>query len=243
VPETTTNAGDLGYEPNGEAIGQMKSLKLLQRIAVSLLFSLAVPLLLKHFVNIHRLCQSVASAIAPNLYLGFYDVIHGGCLPDHVYLSIHTALAFSFLFPLFGSRLFPLAVAAGILMVCSRVFTGVHAWYHIGGGIAVAGQSYAVASALLLPKRKVFMKDDESTGQDVHTSVGLLMCPMIWLFGIQPIQYLVLAGTCAGLLIIHLILTGFRLPVIDLLLARLERTWALPGETVCKFTANLVGKI
>jgi hypothetical protein len=185
----------------------------------------------------------VASAIAPNLYLGFYDVIHGGCLPDHVYLSIHTALAFSFLFPLFGSRLVPLAVAAGILMVCSRVFTGVHAWYHIGGGIAVAGQSYAVASALLLPKRKVFMKDDESSGQAVHTSVGLLMCPMIWFFGIQPIQYLVLAGTCAGLLIIHLILTGFRLSVIDLLLARLERTWALPGETVCKFTANLVGEI
>jgi hypothetical protein len=128
VPETTTNAGDLGYEPNGEAIGQMKSLKLLQLIAVRLLFSLAVPLRLKHFVNIHRLCQSVASAIATNLYLGFYDVIHGGCLPDQAYLSIHTALAFSFLFPLFGNRLFPLAFAAGILIVCSRVFTGVHAW-------------------------------------------------------------------------------------------------------------------
>jgi dolichol kinase len=94
-------------------------------------------------------------------------------------------------------------------------------------------QLQLIAVSLLLLKRKVFMKDDESTRQAVHASVDLLLCLMIWRFGIQPVQYLVLAGTCAGLLIIHLILTGFRPPVIDLLLARLERTGALPEKDPC----------
>jgi len=79
----------------------------------------------------------------------------------------------------------------------------------------------------------MFTKNDESTRQAVHLSVGLLLCLMIRLFGIQPIYYLVLAGTCAGLLVIHLILTGFRLSVIDLLLARLERTGAIPENDPC----------
>jgi dolichol kinase len=48
--------------------------------------------------------------------------------------------------------------------------------------------------------------------------------------GIATASYFVLSGTCVGILIIHLILTGIKLPGIDKLLERLERMGVIPGE-------------
>jgi hypothetical protein len=68
-------------------------------------------------MDIHRPCQSTASAITLKLYLEFYDAIHGGYPPDHAYPRIHTILAFSFLFPLGLLRSDPSGLISTVLIL------------------------------------------------------------------------------------------------------------------------------
>jgi len=152
------------------------------------------------------------------------------CLPDYAYPSIHASTAFSFVFSFLGHAFFPLAYIIGLMVSLSRVYQGRHSWFDIGGGIAIAGLGYSIAEAIIIKEKNIIDREDERSRQAVHTSMGLLLCSMIWFLGIETTLYFVLLGTCIGILIVHLTLIGINLPGIDKLLDRFERKGVMPGE-------------
>jgi dolichol kinase len=143
---------------------------------------------------------------------------------------MHASTAFSLIFPLLGHALFPLTYVIGLLVSWSRVYQGLHSWPDIGGGIAVAGLGYGIAEMLVIKQKNIIYMPDERLRQVTHASIGLLLCLMIWFLGIETTSNFVLLGTCVGILIIHLMLIGFKLPGIDKLVERLERTGVITGE-------------
>jgi dolichol kinase len=189
----------------------------LRLLIVNLVASVVISILLKKLITILRPCQ-----LNPNLY--------SVCLPDFAYPSQHASTAFSFIFPFLGHALFPLTYVIGLLVGWSQVYQGLHSWLDIGGGIAVAGLGYGTAEMLVIKQKNIIYRTDERSRQAIHASIGLLLCLMIWLSGIETTSYFVLLGTCVGILIIHLTLMGIKLPGIDKLLERLERTGVIPGE-------------
>ena len=177
----------------------------------------AISILLKKVIAISRPCQ-----LNPNLY--------ATCLPDYAYPSQHASTAFSFVFPLLGHAFFPLMYIIGLLVSGSRVYQGLHSWFDIGGGIAVAGLGYSIAEAIVVKKKNIIYRDDERARQAIHASMGLLLCSTIWFLGIETTLYFVLLGTCIGILIVHLTLIGINLPGIGKLLDKFERKGVMPGE-------------
>jgi len=189
----------------------------LKLLIVNLIATLAISESLKGIIDIPRPCQ-----VEPNLYTT--------CLPDHAYPSIHASTAFSFVFSFLGHSFFPYIYATGLLISWSRVYQGLHSWFDIGGGIAMAGLGYSIAEAIVVKQKNIIYGDNEDSRQVIHVSIGLLLCLMIWLLGTQTALYLVLSGTCLGILIIHLTLIGFNIPGIEKLFGKFERLGAMPGE-------------
>jgi dolichol kinase len=177
----------------------------------------SISILLKRVIAIPRPCQ-----LNPDLY--------AACLSDSAYPSQHASAAFSFVFPFLGHALFPLIYLIGLLVSWSRVYQGLHSWFDIGGGIAVAGLGYSIAEAIVIKQKNIIYREDERSRQTIHVVMGLLLCSMIWFFGIETTLYFVLSGTCIGILIVHLTLIGINLPGIDKLLDRFERKGVMPGE-------------
>jgi phytol kinase len=189
----------------------------LKLLIITLIATAVISEVLKLIIDIPRPCQ-----IDPNAYTY--------CLPDRAYPSGHTAISFSFVFPFLGHILFPILYGIGLLVGWSRVYEGLHSWLDIGGGIAVAGLGYSIAETLVSRQKNVILGDNERARQLVHASVGILLCAVIWLAGIELASYLVLAGACIGIIVIHMVLIGIYPHGIDKLLAKLERSGALPGE-------------
>jgi phytol kinase len=189
----------------------------LKLLIITLIATALISELLKLIVDIPRPCQ-----IDPNAYIY--------CLPDHAYPSAHTSISFSFIFPFLGHILFPFLYCIGLLVGWSRVYEGQHSWMDIGGGISVAGLSYSIAEAFVIKQKNVIFGDNEQARQIVHASVGLFLCLMIWFAGIETTFYFVLIGTCLGIFLVHIVLTGIKPPCVDKLLDRLERRGAIPGE-------------
>ena len=193
------------------------SIERLQLLIVNLVATAAISILLKRIIDIPRPCQ-----LEPNLYTS--------CLSDYAYPSLHASTAFSFVFPLLGHAFFPLMYIIGLLVSWSRVYQGLHSWFDIGGGIAVAGLGYSIAEAIVVKRKNIIYREDERSRQAIHVSTGLLLCSMIWFLGIETTLYFVLLGTCIGILIVHLTLIGINLPGIDKLFDRFERKGVMPGE-------------
>jgi len=193
------------------------SIERLKLLIVNIVATTAISILLKKVIAIPRPCQ-----LNPNLY--------ATCLSDFAYPSQHASTAFSFVFPLIGHAFFPLMYIIGLLVSWSRVYQGLHSWFDIGGGIAVAGLGYSIAEAIVVKQKNIIYRDDERARQAIHASMGLLLCSMIWFLGIESTLYFVLSGTCIGILIVHLTLIGINLPGIDKLLDRFERKGVMPGE-------------
>lgn len=193
----------------------MERLKIL---VISLALAVAISTLLKIFVNIPRPCQ-----LDPSLY--------SACLPDFAFPSGHVGQAFSFVFPLLGQHvLFPLSFIIGILVSWSRVSQGLHTWPDIGGGIAIAGLSYAIAEAFVLRKKEIINRGDERSRKALHIISNVSVCLLIWILGIPTASNLILAGTCIGIFIIHITLTGINIPGIEKWLKNVGRDGEIPGE-------------
>ncbi len=186
-------------------------------IIVNLMVTIVVFSLLKRFVDVPRHYQ-----LEPNLYVTY--------LPDFSYPIGHVSMAFSFVFPLLGHALFPFSYLIGLIVSYSVVSQGMNSWFDVGGAIAVAGLSYNIAESFVFNQKKVIYKEDERARQAVHGCVGLSVCLMIWLLGIGETSHVVFIVTCIGILIVHLILMGFRLPYVDKLLDKFERGGVIPGE-------------
>jgi dolichol kinase len=189
----------------------------LKLLMITLIATAAISGLLKIIIDMPRPCQ-----IDPTAY--------AYCLPDRTYPSQHTAVSFSFVYPFLGHVLFPILYGIGLLVGWSRVYEGQHFWLDIGGGIAVAGLGYMIAETVVIRQKNIVLDGDERARQLVHASVGLILCAVIWFVGLEFASYLVLVGTCLGILIVHLVLVGIKFNAIDKLLDKLERRGALPGE-------------
>jgi dolichol kinase len=189
----------------------------LKILAINIVATAIIAALLQMVIPISRPCQ-----LEPNIY--------NMCLPSHAYPSIHASTFFSFVFPFFGHILFYLLYFIALLISWSRVYEGLHSWLDIGGGIAAAGLGYGIADMLVNKQKKIICRDDEKSRQALHLSIGLLLCLMIYLAGIEITAYFVIVGTLIGLLIINVALSGIKLPGIDKLLDRFERKGVIPGE-------------
>jgi dolichol kinase len=189
----------------------------LKLLAINAMATVIIALSLQMAIPIHRPCQ-----IEPNAY--------SICIPFNAFPSIHASILFSFVFPFLGQLLFLPLYAIALLISWFRVNEGLHSWLDIGGGFAIAGLGYNFAETLINKRKKIIFREDERGRQLVHASIGLILCSMIRLTGIETTTYFVLTGTCIGLLIIDLVLMGYRVPCIDKLLGRLERKGVMPGE-------------
>ncbi|HWQ19328.1 MAG TPA: hypothetical protein VN455_06070 [Methanotrichaceae archaeon] len=154
----------------------------------------------------------------------------GSIASVHAYPSLAAGSAFSFVFPLLGQVLMPLAFIAALLVSAFSIESGLSSWYDICGGLAVSGLSYSIAEGMILKHKKAVYKEDERPRKVLHAAVGLLFCAMIWILGMDIAALLLLAGTCLGILNIHLVLSGIKIPGTDLMMDKFERGGVLPGE-------------
>jgi dolichol kinase len=196
-------------------------------VIVTLLVTLALTLLMKGAIDIQRPCQAGQQVAAV-------------CPPDNAYPSLHTSLAFSFVFSLFGDILFPLVYVLSIIVGWSRILLGVHTWYDIAGGVATAGLGYSIASRLLERERVIKRGINERSRQMVHAALGVSICLVIWLFGTEMVILPMLGVIWVGLFLIHLKLVGIQVPGIDQMLRRFERTGVMPGEGSMYFALGVL---
>lgn len=94
----------------------------------------------------------------------------------------------------------------------------------------MAGLSYSIAEAIVFRKKEIINRNDERPRKAVHIISNLSVCLLIWLIGIPTVSYFVLAGTCIGILMIHLTLTDFRVPGVEKWLKSVGRKGEIPGE-------------
>jgi dolichol kinase len=144
--------------------------------------------------------------------------------------SFCASVAFSFVYPLLGQVLFPLAYVFGLLVGWSQAAKGIHSWMDIGESLAIAGFGYAVAEALVLRQKNAVNRGDERARKIAHILSNLSICLFIWLLGTQTIFYFVLVGTLVGILLMHLTIIEVRIPGIEQWLKTVGRKGEIPGE-------------
>ena len=144
--------------------------------------------------------------------------------------SVYVSEAFSFVFPLLGQVLFPLAYAVGLLVSWSQATEGMHSWMDIGESVAIAGFGYAMAEAFVFRQKNAINREDERARKTAHILSNLSVCLLIWLLGTQTISYFVLVGTLIGILLMHLTIIGIKLPGIEQWLKNVGREGEMPGE-------------
>ena len=171
---------------------------------------------LKVILPVERPCQMI-------------NPIPNHCPTNNAYPSGHASIAFSFVYPFLGSKLFFLFYPLAIIVGYWRVFSGVHTWFDIAGSIATAALGYSVAEAVMNKEKRVEHRMNEIPRQFIHISVGILMCIGIWVNLIWTF-YVILIGTIIGMLVIQLELIGLKLPVADYMLDKFERKGVVPGE-------------
>ena len=138
--------------------------------------------------------------------------------------------AFSIAFPLQGYVIFPLFYAVGLLVGWYQVAGGPYSWLDVGEGIAIAGLGYAIAEAIVFRQKKALNRNDERARKTLHVVSNLSACLMIWILGIKTTSYIVLLGTCTGILLMHLTLTGIKIPGIEEWIKNVGREGEKPGE-------------
>jgi dolichol kinase len=144
--------------------------------------------------------------------------------------SIPTSGAFSIVFPLLGQGIFLLFYFVGMLIGWHQVAGGTFSWLDVGEGIAIAGLGYAIAEAIVFRQKKALNRKDERARKALHVISNLFACLMIWILGIQITSYIVLLGTCSGILLMHLTMAGVNIPGIEGWIKNVGREGEKPGE-------------
>ena len=144
--------------------------------------------------------------------------------------SIPISGAFSIAFPLQGYGIFPLLYAVGLLAGWHQVADGTYSWLDVGEGIAIAGLGYAIAEAIVFKEKKALNRKDESARKTLHIISNLSACLIILILGIKTTSYIVLLGTCTGILLMHLSLAGTKIPGIEEWIKNFGRDGEYPGE-------------
>lgn len=97
-------------------------------------------------------------------------------------------------------------------------------------GIAIAGFGYAIAEAIIFRQKKALNRKDERARKSLHIISNLSACLMIWALGIWTTSYIVLLGTCSGILLMHLAMAGVKMPGIKEWVKNFGREGENPGE-------------
>jgi len=141
-----------------------------------------------------------------------------------------TSGAFSIVFSLLGHVFFPISYLIGLLVSWYEISGGQSCWLDLGEGIALAGLGYGIAEAIVFRQKNVIARKDERLRKGVHIISNLSACLFVWILGIQYTSYLVLMGTCIGILVMHLTMIGIKVPGIQGTLRNVGREGEIPGE-------------
>ena len=138
--------------------------------------------------------------------------------------------AFSFVFPFLGYVTFPLFYTIVLLVSWYQVSSGLFCLLDIGEGIAVAGLAYAIAEAIIFKHKKATDRKDERARKAAHIVSNLAACLLVWILGIHTASFFVLMGTCIGIPLMHLTISGAKIPGIEQWLKNVGREGEIPGE-------------
>lgn len=147
------------------------------------------------------------------------------CAGSCLYLEAAYALSLALL----GHRLFLPALLGSTFVSISGLSMGVQSLPDLGMGVSLAGLGFCFAERIA-SRRAVTFKANEVPRQAIHAAFGILFCLMILAFGTYISSGIILAGTLAGMLIMHLVQRGLRGSLIERLMRHLERGGAIPGE-------------
>ena len=204
-------------------------------LAAALLAAFAIAMLLKPLLAVPRPCQLGVPALV-------------ACPLDYSMPSIHTAIAFTLALCFIGRRSFWPLMAWALAVASSRLFLGVHTPLDIFGGLALAVFAVALAdrvvprAAVLHHRRrlKAGHQHHELKRKLIQIAFGLAVLAIASAWGISLAAPLVAGCLFIGLILFHLKSAGVRIPVVDLLLIRLERADAPPGLGALTFVSGLL---
>jgi undecaprenyl-diphosphatase len=206
-------------------------------IALSFLLALA----LKQALGVARPC-----AISPNAMLACPDTFS---LP-----SAHTTVAFGIVAASVGFQTFPIYFIWALLVALSRLFLGVHTIFDVSAGIAIAIFSAAVISSLGISDGAYSSKglftplgpahrkraSDEFARKIVQAIIGLSAAATGYFFGLEAALLLVTYCLAFGIVLFHLKSYRMPFPIIDSVLAWLERPGDPAGFGALNFFAGLL---
>lgn len=204
-------------------------------LVAALFAAFVLALLLKPLLAVPRPCQ-----------LG--EAVLIACPLDYAMPSIHSAIAFTLAICFLGRRSFWPLMAWALAVAFSRLFLGVHAPLDIFGALALAVFAVALAdrmvpeAAVLHHRRrlKAGHHHHELKRKIIQIAFGLAVLAAAIAWGIGAAAPIVALCLLLGLILFHLKSTGVRLPLIDLLLIRLERADAPPGLGALTFVGGLL---
>ncbi len=204
-------------------------------LVAALLAAFAIAMFLKPLLAVPRPCT-----------LGLPALV--ACPLDYSMPSIHSAIAFTLALCFIGRRHFWPLMAWALAVASSRLFLGVHVPLDIFGAIALAVFAVALAdrivpqAAVLHHRRrlKAGHQHHELKRKLIQIAFGLAVLAIASAWGIQPAALLVAGCLFIGLVLFHLKSTGVRIPLVDLLLVRLERADAPPGLGALTFVSGLL---
>lgn len=137
---------------------------------------------------------------------------------------------FSILFSLLGQLIFPLLYFLGLLFASYQVSGAENWWLDLGQAIAIAGLGYAIAEAIVFRERKEKSREDEGKRKALHIASNLATCLLIWIFGIRATSIFVLSMTCTEMLLIHLTVSGIKIPGMKEWVENVGREGEIPGK-------------
>lgn len=111
------------------------------------------------------------------------------------------------------------------------LFSGAESWWlDLGLIVAIAGQGYAVAEAIVFRERKEKSRKDEGKRKALHIASNLATCLLIWIFGIRATSVFVLSMTCMEILLIYLSASGVKIPGMKEWVENVGREGEISGE-------------
>lgn len=194
-----------------------KSMERPKLLAINLIVAGILSILLKRPIDLHGANQ-------------FHFGIDSSHLISFANPSAYASGAYSLIFPLLGSLLFPVSYIISLIIGWLQIAEGMHSWMDIGESIAIAGFGYAVAEAFVFRQRNIVNRKDERARKATHILSNISACILIWWLGAQTISFYVLMSLCIGIPLMHIMIVGIRIPGLEQWIKNVGREGEIPGE-------------
>lgn len=189
-------------------------------LAIALLLVFAANGALKEAYKVQRPCAEAPSKVP--------------CPADYAFPSGHAMEFFAFAAAALGTSLFLPYLALALFVSFSRLYLGVHVLNDVIAGALLGVLLYmlswkAAKRVFMLPRSVKAPLGNEAHRQAVHVAVGLLAMLLISAFGVLKIEAPIFLLFLSFAVVIHLKISGAKIPLVDSLLAMLEREKTLPA--------------